>query len=79
MRQPLDHASHNVSSTILLVRHLIYDIHNILPVLRGEVFVCRLSCYIDKLAIWSLGCYCQQRSLATYRRHRQMRSAVLET
>ena len=44
MRQPLDHTRHSILSTTIFRRHLVADIHNILPVLGGEILVGRLGC-----------------------------------
>ena len=44
MRQPLDHTRHGILGTTIFRRHLVADIHNILPVLGGEILVGRLGC-----------------------------------
>lgn len=44
MRQPLDHTRDGVLGAAILSRHLIADIHDVLPVLGGEVLVGRLGC-----------------------------------
>lgn len=43
MRQSLDHAGHDILAAILFTVYFITNIHNILPVLGGEVLVGRLS------------------------------------
>jgi hypothetical protein len=44
MRQPLDHTRHGILGTTILRRHLVADIHNILPILGGEILVGRFGC-----------------------------------
>lgn len=48
MRQPLDHARHSVLSAAVLRRHLVADVHDILPVLGGEILIRGLCYQVDK-------------------------------
>jgi hypothetical protein len=43
MRQPLDHARNSIFSATILCRHLVADIHNIFPILGGQILVSCLS------------------------------------
>ena len=44
MRQPFDHTRHGILCATIFRRNLVADIHNILPVLGGEILVGRLGC-----------------------------------
>ena len=43
MRQPLYHAGNGILGTTILCRHLVANIHNKFPILRGEILVGRLG------------------------------------
>jgi hypothetical protein len=87
MRQPLDHTRHGVLGTTILSRNLIADVHNVLPILRGEVLVSRLG-YMAPVSVFILCAALiapqaanpsHAAQVATYRRHHQRHSAVRET
>ena len=43
MRQPLDHTRHGILGAAFFPRHLVADIHNIFPILGGQILVSCLS------------------------------------
>jgi hypothetical protein len=51
MRQPLNHTRHGIFGTTILCRNLVAHIHNIFPVLGGEILVRGLSYEFRELVI----------------------------